>query len=263
MNNSFNTYLESVRYDKHETDILQVKERMKLFEGVPRAISAGLHPSTVYSLNYRQRAYSFFANPANNLMGHCLDTFLEGGVDFMLTVFHKDDFGIFNDRIFPRIVEFLRSVPADTHSQYLFTLAHRAYAADGGERYIMQKQKFITDSETNLPMASVGSILDITTHGNEHAFMLRIDKEVATPGGTYLENTCSEMFYCCPAEALFTKREREVIGWLAEGLTGKEIADKLFISENTVANHRKNILRKSNTKNVAQLIGYALRNRII
>jgi DNA-binding CsgD family transcriptional regulator len=45
--------------------------------------------------------------------------------------------------------------------------------------------------------------------------------------------------------------------------SSKMIAAKLHIAENTVANHRKNIMRKTNTENVAQLIAFLVRNRII
>jgi DNA-binding CsgD family transcriptional regulator len=52
----------------------------------------------------------------------------------------------------------------------------------------------------------------------------------------------------------FSKREIDIIKLIAEGLDNTEIADALFISVNTVKQHRKNILKKSNSKNTAQLI---------
>ncbi len=53
---------------------------------------------------------------------------------------------------------------------------------------------------------------------------------------------------------LFSKREAEIIHLLAKGMKNKEIADQLFISLNTVKNHRKNILQKSGMKNCSELI---------
>jgi DNA-binding NarL/FixJ family response regulator len=51
-------------------------------------------------------------------------------------------------------------------------------------------------------------------------------------------------------------REIEIIGWLMQGLTNNEIAEKLFICFETVKSHRKNILMKTGAKNTAELINY-------
>ncbi|MNG27472.1 Oxygen regulatory protein NreC [compost metagenome] len=61
---------------------------------------------------------------------------------------------------------------------------------------------------------------------------------------------------CENAECIseFSKREIDIIKLIAEGLDNTKIADTLFISVNTVKQHRKNILKKSNSKNTAQLI---------
>lgn len=51
-------------------------------------------------------------------------------------------------------------------------------------------------------------------------------------------------------------REIEVLGLIMQGLTNNEIAEKLFISYETVKSHRKNILEKTGAKNTASLINY-------
>ena len=50
-------------------------------------------------------------------------------------------------------------------------------------------------------------------------------------------------------------REQEVFKLIAEGLSNTEVADRLFISENTVKFHMKNILRKTESKNRIELLG--------
>lgn len=54
-----------------------------------------------------------------------------------------------------------------------------------------------------------------------------------------------------------SRREREVLQLVAEGLTTQQIADKLFTSKRTVETHRQNILEKTEAKNTAALIRYA------
>ena len=60
-----------------------------------------------------------------------------------------------------------------------------------------------------------------------------------------------------------TKRELEVLQNLAKGLTSNEIAEALFISPRTVEFHRSNILSKTQTKNTAELIRYAIKHQLV
>ncbi len=62
---------------------------------------------------------------------------------------------------------------------------------------------------------------------------------------------------------LLTRREKEVLNLIADGLTNIEIADKLFVSASTVDSHRKNLIAKLNVKNTAALVRFALENKII
>lgn len=56
-----------------------------------------------------------------------------------------------------------------------------------------------------------------------------------------------------------SQREMEVLQAIADGLTSREIADKLFISENTVEAHRKNLFAKLNVRNIADLVMKAMK----
>ena len=55
-----------------------------------------------------------------------------------------------------------------------------------------------------------------------------------------------------------SERETDVLILVAQGLSSKEIADRLHISIHTVNSHRKNITRKTNIKSVAGLAMYAM-----
>jgi DNA-binding NarL/FixJ family response regulator len=60
-----------------------------------------------------------------------------------------------------------------------------------------------------------------------------------------------------------TAREREVLQLTAEGLSGTEISEKLFISPRTVETHRANLMRKLGVRNQKELIRYALQRKIV
>lgn len=61
------------------------------------------------------------------------------------------------------------------------------------------------------------------------------------------------------AEDALSQREYEILRWVAKGASNKEIAQQLFISENTVKNHLKNILAKLHLRNRVQLATYAVK----
>jgi DNA-binding NarL/FixJ family response regulator len=58
-----------------------------------------------------------------------------------------------------------------------------------------------------------------------------------------------------------TSRELEIMVMICQGLTTQEISDKLYISNKTVESHRSNIFIKSNVRNSAGLIVWAIRNQ--
>jgi DNA-binding NarL/FixJ family response regulator len=63
--------------------------------------------------------------------------------------------------------------------------------------------------------------------------------------------------------ANLSKRETEILGKICEGLSNQEIAETLFISKRTVDKHRANLLGKTNSKNTASLILFAIKNKLI
>lgn len=66
-----------------------------------------------------------------------------------------------------------------------------------------------------------------------------------------------------PLTEPITAREREVLTLLAEGLTDRQIAEKLVIAENTAKNHVVNILAKLGASNRTQAVIVALRKRLL
>ena len=64
-------------------------------------------------------------------------------------------------------------------------------------------------------------------------------------------------------QPLITRREKEVLQLIAEGLTNAEISEKLFISIPTVNTHRKSLLEKFEAKNTAILVSKAFRQGMV
>jgi DNA-binding NarL/FixJ family response regulator len=65
------------------------------------------------------------------------------------------------------------------------------------------------------------------------------------------------------AVELLSAREREILHLVAEGKSNKEVASALDISVRTAENHRASVLRKLNLESVADVVRYAIRNKMI
>ena len=96
--------------------------------------------------------------------------------------------------------------------------------------------------------------------------------ESVVEGGTYfsqellfnlVSNLRSSSLAGTEDNSMLSERELEILLLICKGFSNQEIADELFISKRTVDKHRANILSKTNCKNTANLVVYAIKNRLV
>lgn len=89
--------------------------------------------------------------------------------------------------------------------------------------------------------------------------------EAVAKGKTYLSDEAASSLrkYAESEIPVITRREKEVLELIAEGMTNNEIAAKLFISTTTVDTHRKNLLAKLEAKNTASLVRIATQLQLV
>ena len=88
---------------------------------------------------------------------------------------------------------------------------------------------------------------------------------VVAKGKTFLSNEAAAILRNDDAGAapIITRKEKEVLELLADGLANNEIAEKLFVSAATVDSHRKSLILKLNAKNTPGLIKLAFVHKLI
>lgn len=87
---------------------------------------------------------------------------------------------------------------------------------------------------------------------------------VVSGGKTYLSFEAGQSLKRTKDNAIvLTRREKEILGLIASGMTNNEIAARLFVSSTTVDTHRKNLLAKFDVKNTASLIKMAVQLELI
>lgn len=86
-------------------------------------------------------------------------------------------------------------------------------------------------------------------------------------GQTYFSNDVSEEINrvddTIDKRYILTPREREIVKYIAQGLSHTEIGEKIFISPRTVDTHRTNIMRKLEVHSIAELTKLAIQLKLI
>ncbi|MFI5251263.1 MAG: response regulator [Bacteroidota bacterium] len=119
----------------------------------------------------------------------------------------------------------------------------------GANGYILK------NSEKNEILAAVRAVFANETFFSPGISKLMIEK--------FIQRARTEVSEDGPPDLTLTSRELEVLQFISQGLTNREIADKLSLSLNTINTHRAKIMQKLDIHDTANLVRYALENGII
>ena len=120
-------------------------------------------------------------------------------------------------------------------------LYNQVWNIDAEEMLLQQVREILSIVRNN--GVSLHFILEIDVKDPEQAIFL-INKKLGHPNELTIKNH------------KLTLREIEVLGLIMLGYTNLQIAEKLFVSYETIRSHRKHILEKTGAKNTAVLINY-------
>ena len=259
---TFMGHLQNVHYCKEIVDEQGIQQLLQKFKQLSQFVHHTL--PLFYVIDYSAYQYLFMTDSIRQMADYDPREFLEGGLDKLIEIYQKDDFKVYNEKVFTTNMQFLKAQPQSTHHQYVFSYTYRIRSKTGELVQILQRGSYITSKETGLPIYSLGMAMDITDFKRDTLMSHSIEKAEWNKDGIITkEKLISNFFYPYEEDTILTRQEKNILHRLADGLSSKMIADKLYIAENTVANHRKNMLKKTNTKNVAELIAFAIRSGII
>ncbi|HTB53213.1 MAG TPA: helix-turn-helix transcriptional regulator [Ferruginibacter sp.] len=262
LNYTYTGYLHNVHYCKETIDEQDIYRMLNQFSQLSGQLN-NLLP-TFFAIDYTTKKYLYISNGIQLLSGYHPKAILEGGLDMLINhVMEENFFHVFNAKIFPITTQFLQNTPQAEHHQYIFSFNNRIKCSDGRHIDWVQRSTFITSSETGLPIYGFGMVIKMGIV-NKYIPLEHTIEKIENKNGIATNKIVEyNSFYPYEEKALLTKQERNILKWMVDGLSSKMIADKLKISENTISNHRQNMLRKTNTRNVAQLVAFAINTRII
>jgi DNA-binding CsgD family transcriptional regulator len=207
---------------------------------------AELSNSTIMIFDLYKREHVFLSDNISRILNLDIEK-VKGKTDYLDQQIHPDDY--------PQLMEagiyFLYygfSLLPEQRKEGKLINEYRILNGKGKYIRIIEQQMCLeTDVHGNIWLAL--GIIDISP-----------DQNVDAPFRSRLIDIRRGEVYMFPPqnkEAMLTAREKEVLVLISKGLISKQIADKLFISVNTVNTHRQRILEKLNADNAIEAIKYA------
>jgi DNA-binding CsgD family transcriptional regulator len=227
---------------------------------LPSMIQLRFAPVT-YVLDYSTGKYLFVDEGCFSLLGYTAAHFLETGLKEYISKWHPSEYELLNSKIFTDNYNFLKTLPLEKYADYIFSYSYRFLNPDGDYLNLIQRYSYVPGNSMGNPVGAIGVIFDITHFKSDYNVIHTIEE--FTRQNNMLVNKLVykkvHPVYEIPTQQLMSKRELEVLMYMAEGLSSKQIASKLGLSINTVNNHRKNMLHKMNCKSSSELLSYAIK----
>lgn len=210
---------------------------------------------SAYLLDYSRQQYLHFDEAASrSLTGYNSSYLLKGGLEAGLSLWDKADLDVYDQQVLPTNLNFLSSVPINEIPDYLFECTYRVKTKEGDIKTVLQKSFFLHSIDEKLPTLVCGYLFDITPYKTDNSVLYRIHKSV---GNGIYHQVKDDLFFPAYEDRILSKRETEVLQGFCYHYSIKQIAEKLHISPYTVKNHLKNIRRKVDCSDDAELYIYA------
>jgi DNA-binding CsgD family transcriptional regulator len=200
---------------------------------------------SIYDL-YQQK-HLFLSSRFETIFGYNISKAHEEGNEYFDKKVHPDDF-VTAMKIASYFLKLAFSLPAEEKKDYKLINDYRIKNADG--KYIRVIEQF--------------QALELDKYGNVWLALCVMDlspnQDISLPLQNKVINFKMGELYHFPdsiKEVNLSKREKEILNLISDGLISKEIADNLFISVHTVNTHRQKILEKLDVTNSHEAIKIA------
>jgi DNA-binding CsgD family transcriptional regulator len=210
-----------------------------------------IESSSMYIIDLYKREYLYVSPRFYHVFGFDIDQAYAEGPSFLDRRIHPDDIPLMY-RTGNYFMKFALSLPPEKIKKGKLVVDYRIRnAREEYVRVIKQHIPLELDCRGNIWL--VLCIIDLSPDSDlQSPFRARvIDSET---GDVFLFNPYDYE----PYKPLLSDREKEILRLIADGHASKQIADRLFISVNTVNTHRQRIIEKLNVSNTAEAVRYAI-----
>ena len=228
-------------------------------------------PYAIFVASAYRGKYLYVSEAMRNIDGYDPKLHVDGGLEFTQSIIHPDDYA-HSMEFFVHYLQKALTVRDAKGEDFTGTNAYRVKHAEG--HYVWTTNSFVLlDYEDGKPNTLLGFYRRVTEERKREEFLLRQLKNTLTAAqfGKVMDEyhrmavqsasepapAASELLpvpFAQKQSVKVTSREKEVLQLVSDGLSDKQVADRLHISTYTAINHRKNLIAKYGAKNTAQLI---------
>ena len=229
------------------------------FKENPLVVDLLGHAATfLFLIDFAKMEYIYVSDGIVNIMGYTAEEWKKEGIQAAFRTLHPED-KLRLKKLHEDMFQFHFSVPLAERKSYQYISDFRVIRRDGKVIWLLSQASFIALDEKGNAAIGFETCSDITHIKKDNTMTLSITK-TSKGGKDRIEN---KFYYPLEGTDCFTVREIQILQHLYRGLTSKQIADTLAISELTVSKHRNNMMKKTNTTNGAGLVNYALKNKLL
>ncbi|CAN5747472.1 hypothetical protein BH24BAC1_BH24BAC1_41460 [soil metagenome] len=238
-----------------EASPLNYRELLRKNPALELVLSLG--PGITWILHVPTGRYDFVSNNAQALLGYSSQELIKGEVGFLATLIHPADFSWLQALLW-RTQDHVQTLPPRQRLYHRVSFDCRVRKSDGSYIRVLNQVTVLQTDDEGAVTHLLGSTTDITNWKKRETLVATVHEADGGSGPVY---TSAEGL---PApQTTLSKRECEIVKLLAQGLSSKQIADRLFISRHTVSTHRQNIIEKTGSKNTGELVHRAMGRGLI
>lgn len=234
-----------------EEDHLQQQHYLDVVKSFAR-----LTYESIYVIDYEKMAFEYVSENPLFLCGHSSEEVLDMGYDFYFKNVPESDLDLLN-LINDAGFDFYKKLPGNAKKLYSITYDFHLVNKDGKHILINHKLTplFLTSDDQLWKAMCIVSISNHKNAGNVCIHKQGTDE-------TWELNIENKVWRKSEKPKL-TKREIEILRLHAQGLTISQIAEKIFVSSDTVKYYRRRIFERLGVSNIVEALSYTVNNKII
>lgn len=212
--------------------------------------------SSLYVIDYEKKGFDYVSENPLFLCGHTPDEVKEMGYEFYFKYVPQEDLDLLLT-INTVGFDFYETIPVEDRKIHTISYDFLLKTKEGKPILINQKltPMFLTDEGKVWKALCVVSLSTKPKSGNIIVFKNGSD--------TTFEYDLKGRYWKSLEKIKLTDREIEILQYSVRGYTIKEIAEKIFVSSDTVKFHRKKLFEKLNVANISEAITYVTNNKLI